>query len=127
MRNVVLLALRDQEVAEGLVDKLEAAGFSCLLAESGSAALATAQSYKPQLAVLHADLPEVQGTDVCLRLKQEPATQGIAVLLIGKDAAQERFVGTEVGADAYLAEPCTDDVVGEKIREMFSTLLLNAR
>ena len=127
MRNVVLIADPDPFRLEVLLDGFEAMGFQCLTATTGSDALATAGSYVPQLAILHAELPEVEGTDVCLRLKQEPRTQKIAVLLIGKDAHEERFVGSEVGADAYLPEPYTEEDLFVRVRQMFDELRLNDR
>ena len=127
MRNVVLIAHPEAERQEILVDGLEKLGYLCLTAASGGEALATAASYQPQLAVIHTDLPEVEGTDVCLRLKQEVGTETIAVLLIGKDSHQERFVGTEVGADAYMSEPYRDEDLFDKIRDLFRSLVLNAR
>ena len=127
MRNVLLIAHPDPARLEALVDGLAAEGYQCLAAATGTEALATAANYVPKLAVLHTELPEVQGTDVCLRLKQEPKTQGVAVLLIGKDATEERFVGQEVGADAYLPEPYTDRALFNEIRGLFRKLTLNAR
>jgi len=127
MRNVILIAAPDEERLEAMSECLETAGYRCLTAMSGAAALATAASYAPQLAILFADLPEVQGTDVCLRLKQEGATAHVAVVLIGKDSPQERFVATEVGADRYLADPVDDKTLLDAVRELFSKLVLNAR
>jgi DNA-binding response OmpR family regulator len=127
MRNLVLIACADDLLLKTLASTLEKAGFVCLTANSGAEALATALGYGPQLAILHADLPDVQGTDVCLRLKQEPKTEKIAVLLVGKDTMQERFVGQEVGADAYLVGPCAGDTLVQKVRELYSALVLNAR
>ncbi len=127
MRNVVLIGHPDPARLEELVDTFEANNFRCLTAQSGAEALSSVARYGPQLAVLHVDLPEVEGTDVCLRIKQEEATKKVGVLLIGKDGSEERFVGAEVGADAYLAEPYDDDALLEKVRELFDTLHLNVR
>lgn len=127
MRNLVLIAHADPLRLESLADALDAAGYRCLTALTGGDALATAASYGPQLAIVHVDLPDVQGTDVCLRLKQEPGTAATALLLIGKDSTQERFVGTEVGADAYLAEDAGEEIIVAKVRDLFRTLVLNAR
>lgn len=127
MRNIVLVAHPDPERVEALCDSLSDCGYSCLTAQTGPEAMATALNYRPQLAVLHVDLPEVQGTDVCLRLKQEEATQKMAIMLIGKESVQERFVSKEVGADVYVSEPVDNSVIIEKVRDLFSNLLLNAR
>ncbi len=119
MQKVVLIAHFDREVVERYLDALDGAGFRCLTTHSGSEALETALSYSPQVAALQIDLPEVQGTDVCLRLKHEEATRNISVLLLGSDTTQERFVSNEVGADAFLVEPASSDAIVEKVRELF--------
>jgi DNA-binding response OmpR family regulator len=67
-------------------------------------------------------LPDVQGTDVCLTLKQEQPS--IAVILLGPESKQERFVGNEVGADAFLVEPVESAKLVEKVREVFSATLV---
>jgi DNA-binding response OmpR family regulator len=119
VQKVVLIAHEDPATMERLLDALDATGFRCLAAHTGSEALTTAASYRPQVAVLQIELAEVQGTDVCLRLKQEAATQEMLVLLLGTESAQERFVSNEVGADAFLVEPVDNDQLVATVRELF--------
>ncbi len=121
MQRVVLIAHTDEARIEQYLDALDAAGFHCLAARTGSEALEAAASYGPDVAVLQIDLPEVQGTDVCLRLKQEQSR--LAVVLLGKESQQERFVGREVGADAFLIEPVEAPALVEKVKEVFSARL----
>ena len=126
MKNVVLVADPDPDRLAALVKRLETAGFHCLTASSGSEALRTASGYSPQLAVLPAELPELQGTEVCLRLKQDPQTEGIVVVLLGKDSSlEDRFVGEQVGADAYVAAPTDDKALVARIKELFEERGLN--
>jgi DNA-binding response OmpR family regulator len=120
MRYVVLIAHHDPALVESYLDALDAAGFHCVTTDSGSGALETAVSYKPAVAILEADLPEVQGTDVCLRLKQEDATQNIGVVLLGTDNAQERFVGKEVGANVFMVEPVAAHALVQAVKDLCS-------
>jgi DNA-binding response OmpR family regulator len=128
MDNVVLVADADAERCERLLDALDQAGYRCLAAYTGAEALATASRYKPHLAIVRADLPEVQGTDVCLRLKQEDPTGSTAVILLTSSASrEERFVAGEVGADLYLTDPIDSEQLIEHVRLIFHQSRLNAR
>jgi two-component system, OmpR family, response regulator len=127
MRNLVLFAHPEPAKLEELTDKLEGRGYRCLTARSGDEALAAVAQYAPQLVIAHADLPELQGTEVCLRLKQDPSTETIAVLLIAKEGAEERFVSNEVGADGYITEPFAAEELCTRVSDMFHALQLNAR
>ena len=119
MQRVVLIAHHDREIAERYLDALDRSGYACLVVGTGAEALETAVGYKPQVAVIAIELPEVQGTDVCLRLKHEETSKDISVLLLGTDSTQERFVSNEVGADGFLVEPVEADKLVEKVRELF--------
>jgi PleD family two-component response regulator len=128
MRNLVLLAHPDADVAERLAEGLEALGFNTLTAQSGEEALASVLRYSPQMVIARADLPSIQGTEVCLRLKQDPSTESIGIILIAKDdSAGTRFVSDQVGADAYLVEPIDEAALSAKVSEMFRALQLNAK
>lgn len=123
VENVVLVAHPNQQRLQAIADAMGEAGFNILTADTGSDALATASAYQPQVALLHAELPEVQGTDVCLRLKQEASSDALAVVLLAKDASDEaRFVGNQVAADDFLSEACTDAELVERVREQLSRL-----
>jgi len=125
--NVILVADSDEVRRERFIDALDGVGFRCLAAATGSEALATATRYAPQLAIVRSELPEVQGTDVCLRLKQEDPTGGRAVILITTAAStEEEFVASEVGADLYLTEPEDMPTFIEQVRDLFYEDRLNA-
>jgi DNA-binding response OmpR family regulator len=127
MRNLVLFAHPEVDRQKALTRRLEGLGYHCLTATTGAEALAAVMQYAPQMVIAHAELPEIQGTEVCLRLKQDPETEAIAFVLIATDSAEDRFVGSEVGADAYMVEPVEPDVLCKKVGELFITLQLNAK
>lgn len=128
MRNLVLLAHPDDDALRTLVERLEKHGFNCLRALTGTEAMASVLQYAPQMVIAATDLPELQGTEVCLRLKQDPATEAIAVLLLGqKESSQERFVGSQVGADAYIPAPWDPEELAKRVADMFVTEKLNAK
>lgn len=127
MNNVVLLAHPEPARLEAWVDLLADAGFNCLTARDGEEALATAGGYAPQLVVVPTELPELQGTEVCLRLKNDRGPEAVAVILLGRsDSQEERFVGEQVGADAYLVEPVSDADLVRTVASLFASKKLNA-
>lgn len=99
---------------------LRQAGFHVREADAGSKALLLAIEYKPQLALLDVNLPDMSGFEVCRRLKQDPATAGILVVHLSatKIEPSDQVQGVETGADAYLVEPIEPDVLLATVRAM---------
>ncbi len=85
---------------------LESAGFRVDEAETGHAALALA-AVGPDLVLLDVNLPDISGTEVCRRLRADPATSAIPVVHVSATsvASADRTQGLDSGADAYLTEP----------------------
>jgi len=72
----------------------------------GTAALAAARLHLPELAVLDVSMPGATGLEVCSALRADPATAGIAILLLSAGASLDDVArGLSAGADAYLAKP----------------------
>jgi len=86
---------------------LSEAGYEVLEATSGEEALRVAAANRPALILLDVNLPDISGTEVCRRLKADPATAAIPVIQItGAWLSEEaRQRGMASGADAYLTEP----------------------
>ena len=86
---------------------LSDAGYEVVEATSGEEALRAVAHLHPALILLDVNLPDISGTEVCRRLKEDPDTAGIPVIQItgawlSEDARQR---GMASGADAYLTEP----------------------
>lgn len=89
---------------------LSEAGYETFEAGHGEEALRVAAERKPDLVLLDVNLPDISGTEVCRRLKTDPATTGIRVIQITGAwmSEQHRQEGMASGADAYLTEPVDD-------------------
>jgi PAS domain S-box-containing protein len=90
---------------------LQSAGFRVVEAENGTDALEFARRDEPDLVLLDVKLPDINGIEVCRRLKADPVTASIVVLqtsaaLTGRD---DKIRGLEGGADNYLAAPIEAD------------------
>jgi PAS domain S-box-containing protein len=86
---------------------LEEAGFDVIEAGTGEDALKLVRSRRPQLVLLDIQLPDVDGLEVCRRIKGDPGTQHIPVLHISAtyDELQGEPISMGSGADIFLAEP----------------------
>lgn len=98
---------------------LEGAGFTVLEGASGEQGLALAQR-GPALIVLDIHLPDMLGTEVARRLKDNPATREIPILHLSASSVSEhdRAVGLESGGDAYLAEPAEPELILATVRAL---------
>ena len=105
MQYKILVVDDEQSIRELITFNLEKAGYQVLCAEDGLEALKLIQD-KVDLVVLDLMLPEVDGLEVCRRLKGEQQTAGIPVIMLtAKDEEIDKILGLELGADDYLTKP----------------------
>jgi DNA-binding response OmpR family regulator len=92
---------------------LKSAGFDVKEATTGEAALRMSVAEKPDVVLLDVNLPDINGFEVCRRLKADPVTSSVPVLHLSATfvAAGHRALGLEGGADGYLTEPVEPPVL----------------
>jgi putative two-component system response regulator len=102
-----------------LREALEGLGGRILVAKSGAAALAIVGRALPDLILLDVMMPEMDGYEVCRRLKGEEATRHIPVVFLTalSDAADEAR-GLALGAVDYIAKPIHPDLVRARVRNL---------
>jgi adenylate cyclase len=89
-----------------LADILTAKGYGVVTAASGPEALAQVERQRPDLVLLDVVMPEMSGYDVCRKLRSNPATQLLPVVMVtALDPGEERIKGIEAGADDFLTKP----------------------
>jgi CheY-like chemotaxis protein len=99
----ILIVDDDPRLRELLRIALERAGFAALSAADGATALIHARRAAPDLIVLDVGLPEMDGFEVCRRLR---ACSEVPILfLTARDDEIDRIVGLELGADDYVTKP----------------------
>lgn len=111
-RHLKILVVDDNEALRyTLVRSLQDGGFQVLEAKNGMQALEVATTELPDLITLDVRLPDIDGFEVCRRIKENPTTAHIPVLHISATFvdAEHRVRGLRGGADAYLAEPIEKD------------------
>lgn len=88
-------------------------------ATTGLAALEAVDKEHPDLILLDAMLPELDGFEVCAKLKGDPQTQHIPiVLLTAKKTPEDMAYGKQVGADEYITKPFKSAMVIETIEKL---------
>jgi two-component system phosphate regulon response regulator PhoB len=106
MSTAVLVVDDEKDILELIDYNLKRAGIQTLLAETGAEALAIAKRERPAAVVLDLMLPDLDGLEVLRRLRQDPATRELPVLLLtAKSEEIDRVAGFEVGADDYVVKP----------------------
>ena len=91
---------------EMIIDLLKGNGLQVTVASDGVEALAHIQGALPDLVVLDIVMPRMNGYEVCRRIKSDPVTQNLPVVLCSSKGEEfDRYWGMKQGADAYIAKP----------------------
>src|SRR5881397_1881006 len=102
----ILLVDDDEEIRASLRRSLALEGYKIAQAADGSEALRLAREAPPDLVVLDVMLPEVDGLEVCRRLRRDTSTASVPIIMLtAKSDEVDRVVGLEVGADDYVGKP----------------------
>jgi DNA-binding response OmpR family regulator len=89
-----------------LVRRLREAGFVADSAADGLSAWTTIRRARPDLVLVDIELPELDGLQLCKRLKSLPETETIGVIIAsGRADVVDRILGLELGADDYIVKP----------------------
>lgn len=102
----VLVVEDEPDIRDLVVLHLEREAFRVRTARSGPDALKQVKTSPPDLIVLDLMLPELDGLEVCRRLRRDPETASIPVIMLtAKGDEADRVVGLEIGADDYVTKP----------------------
>ena len=102
----VLLVEDESAQREVLTYNLEAEGFRVAAAETGDEAMLLVAEENPDLMVLDWMLPNVSGIEICRRVKADPDTRHIPIIMLSARSDEgDRVRGLETGADDYVVKP----------------------
>ncbi len=117
MTQEILVVEDEPDIRRLVVLHLEGNGFRCRTAATGPEALRAARSRPPHLVVLDLLLPGMDGLEVCRRLRADPATERIPIVMLTARADEvDRVVGLELGADDYVAKPFSPKELVARVR-----------
>ncbi len=99
----MLLVEDDDAIAESLVRGLERQGFEVRREGTGEGALRALAAQRPEIVLLDLGLPDVDGYEVCRRMRRDSSVPIIVITARGDEI--DRVLGLELGADDYLVKP----------------------
>ena len=102
-----MLVVEDEaDVAEMIRYNLGKEGYDVRLAGNGADALRQVKEAKPDVILLDIMVPQLNGWEICRRLKQDRETVGIPVIMVtGRVEEGDKVLGFEMGADDYVTKP----------------------
>jgi twitching motility two-component system response regulator PilH len=102
-----VLVVEDSQAQRTMIaDLLKGSGLSVTSASDGVEALEQIQGHRPDLIVLDIVMPRMNGYEVCRRLKADPKTQHLPIVMCSSKGEEfDRYWGMKQGADAYIAKP----------------------
>ena len=113
----VLLLEDEQDVAELIRYNLVKEGYDVLVSCNGAEALRLAREHRPDVILLDIMVPQLNGWEVCRRLKQDADLASIPVIMVsGRVDEGDKVLGFELGADDYVTKPFSPRELLARIR-----------
>jgi DNA-binding response OmpR family regulator len=113
----VLVVEDEPDIRALVVHHLTREGYRCRVAASGPEALQCVHAAVPELVILDLMLPGMDGLDVCRRLRGDPATATVPIIMLTAKADEvDRVVGLEIGADDYMTKPFSPKELVARVR-----------
>lgn len=113
---IILVVERDPHVRELESHFLDQAGYSVAFEQDGDSALQQARKLVPDIIITEILVPNLDGLALCRKLKADPVTRDIAVVVFSILAAAGR--AKEAGADAFLLKPLAEHTLVDTVRRL---------
>ncbi|MDP9140482.1 MAG: response regulator transcription factor [Pseudomonadota bacterium] len=115
----ILVVDDDAHIREVVCFALAKAGFETLTAANGAEALERCTAQLPDLLVLDILMPEMDGTEVCRRLRAQPSTLRLPILFLSsRDDEIDRVICLEIGGDDYVSKPFSPRELVARVRAL---------
>lgn len=117
MSQKILLVDDEEDILEFLSYNLIKDGFEILTANNGAKGLALAKKHKPDLVILDVMMPEMDGVDVCQRIRELPELDETLVLFLSARAEDySELAGFSAGADDYITKPIKPKLLISRVK-----------
>lgn len=118
MLRKILIVEDDPGIQMSLQDEFESEGYQVFVANDGAKGLSMTKEKKPDLIILDIMLPELDGYEVCKRLRKEGNNTPIIMLTV-KDKEIDKVLGLEFGADDYVTKPFSLRELLARVKSIF--------
>lgn len=119
----ILIVEDETDIAQLVKLYLEKDGFQTTIATTGAEGLAQIKSDRPDMVILDLMLPEMDGLEICKKIRTAPDTALLPVLMLTAKAEEsDTIIGLELGADDYVAKPFSPKVLVTRVKALFRRL-----
>ena len=120
-RQSIIIVEDDTEIRDYLSSELSA-DYDIITCDNGKAGLTEVLKKVPDLVISDVMMPEMDGNTMCSKIKQNPATSHVPVILLtAKSRDEDQLEGLEMGADAYIMKPFNLDILRRTIVNLIHT------
>lgn len=118
-KKIILIADDEPHIVDLIKLSLSAEDYEILEATNGKEVLKIVAKKKPDLILLDVMMPDLDGYEVCRRLRQNPATRDIVIAMVSaKKEDHDILTGIDKGAIAYITKPFSPIELQEKVKEL---------
>lgn len=118
-REKVLVVEDDEDILELIVYNLKKNRYEVVSTSSGEEAIALAQSEKPEIILLDIMLPDINGIEVCRRVKNHNSLAKLPIVFISAKGEEEDVCrGLEAGADDYIVKPFSVKILLARVQSV---------
>ena len=117
-----ILVIEDDPATLRLVEySLKQEGYQIITASNGLDGIRKALGESPDLVILDVMLPGMDGFEICYRLRSEPATKHLPILMFSAKAQEiDKDTGIKVGADDYLTKPSAPSEIVSHVEKLLA-------
>ena len=111
-----ILAVDDNPNNNAIVEELFGDRYDLRTATTGEEALQIAQDFQPDLILLDIMMPNMNGYEVCRRLREYPSLSETKIIMVtAKGGLEDKIAGYEVGANDYITKPFDEENIMESV------------
>ena len=115
----ILIIEDERDILQLVKLYLEKEGYRTVTAATGTEGLDSAKQHKPDLLVLDLMLPEIDGLEVCKRLRSAPETAMLPIIMLTAKAEEtDQVIGLELGADDYVTKPFSPKALVARVKAL---------
>ncbi|MCZ7406064.1 MAG: response regulator [Candidatus Methanoperedens sp.] len=118
MQEKILVVDDEKGIVSALKISLESDNYKVVEAYTGDGAIRKARSEIPDLILLDLMLPDMTGYEICNKLRKDPLTRSIPIIMLTGLGETGRIAGLDLGADDYITKPFDLNELKAKIRNV---------